>query len=415
MSLSTITALSPLDGRYQRQIDALRPIFSEFGLIKARVKVEVEWLLALAAVYATLGLLAVLLAVPPGYSAPIYPSAGVALAVLLVHGPLMAIGVFVGAFTVNAHLMLQNGATPGQLLGLPLAAAAGAAAQAWLGSVLVRRGQRGPLRLSEPRELLRFFLLGGVVACLLNASLANVVMSALGMLAPEQRAFNWWSWWSGDTLGVLIAAPVTLTLIGQPRCDWAPRRSSVALPLLGTALLLALMTVLVSRWETQRLQTVFERDANSAAEALQDRLLGTLHALEATRGLFVAHDSVTAAEFGRATAPWFRDALPIQALGFVERLPRGDMAAHEARVRAADGRPDFRIFDRRDATGGSPATDADQDALVIRYIAPDAGNVALVPGRDGALARVVARFPAEDVAVVRAFLAAFVEELGRSA
>ena len=46
---SQLLALSPLDGRYAGKVDALRPIFSEFGLIKARVKVEVEWLLALAA------------------------------------------------------------------------------------------------------------------------------------------------------------------------------------------------------------------------------------------------------------------------------------------------------------------------------------------------------------------------------
>lgn len=49
MTHSTLTALSPLDGRYAAKVDALRPIFSEYGLIKARVKVEVEWLLALAA------------------------------------------------------------------------------------------------------------------------------------------------------------------------------------------------------------------------------------------------------------------------------------------------------------------------------------------------------------------------------
>ena len=49
MSDTQLLALSPLDGRYAGKVDALRPIFSEFGLIKARVKVEVEWLLALAA------------------------------------------------------------------------------------------------------------------------------------------------------------------------------------------------------------------------------------------------------------------------------------------------------------------------------------------------------------------------------
>src|SRR6188768_1748523 len=49
MSEATLLALSPLDGRYAGKVDALRPIFSEYGLIKARVRVEVEWLLALAA------------------------------------------------------------------------------------------------------------------------------------------------------------------------------------------------------------------------------------------------------------------------------------------------------------------------------------------------------------------------------
>jgi len=48
MSEHTLLALSPLDGRYAGKVAALRPIFSEFGLIRARVKVEVEWLLALA-------------------------------------------------------------------------------------------------------------------------------------------------------------------------------------------------------------------------------------------------------------------------------------------------------------------------------------------------------------------------------
>ena len=49
MSHATLLALSPLDGRYAAKVDALRPIFSEYGLIHARVKVEIEWLLALAA------------------------------------------------------------------------------------------------------------------------------------------------------------------------------------------------------------------------------------------------------------------------------------------------------------------------------------------------------------------------------
>lgn len=47
--INPLSALSPLDGRYAATTDPLRPIFSEYGLMKARVRVELEWLKALAA------------------------------------------------------------------------------------------------------------------------------------------------------------------------------------------------------------------------------------------------------------------------------------------------------------------------------------------------------------------------------
>ena len=46
--MNQLTALSPIDGRYASKVDSLRPFLSEFGLIKARVTVEVRWLQSLA-------------------------------------------------------------------------------------------------------------------------------------------------------------------------------------------------------------------------------------------------------------------------------------------------------------------------------------------------------------------------------
>ncbi len=48
MSPSTLTALSPLDGRYAAAVAPLRPLLSEFGLMHRRVQVEVEWFIALS-------------------------------------------------------------------------------------------------------------------------------------------------------------------------------------------------------------------------------------------------------------------------------------------------------------------------------------------------------------------------------
>ena len=49
MELSTLTALSPIDGRYFSKTSALQPILSEFGLMKARVTIEIHWFIHLSA------------------------------------------------------------------------------------------------------------------------------------------------------------------------------------------------------------------------------------------------------------------------------------------------------------------------------------------------------------------------------
>src|SRR5574340_1376408 len=49
MTLNPLTALSPLDGRYAEKVAALRAHFSEYGLIRNRVRVELAWLQALSA------------------------------------------------------------------------------------------------------------------------------------------------------------------------------------------------------------------------------------------------------------------------------------------------------------------------------------------------------------------------------
>lgn len=47
MELNQLTAISPIDGRYRKQVESLAPYFSEFGLIKYRVRVEIEYFITL--------------------------------------------------------------------------------------------------------------------------------------------------------------------------------------------------------------------------------------------------------------------------------------------------------------------------------------------------------------------------------
>ena len=47
MTLTPLTAVSPLDGRYAGKLAALRPIMSELGYMHRRVQVELSWFIAL--------------------------------------------------------------------------------------------------------------------------------------------------------------------------------------------------------------------------------------------------------------------------------------------------------------------------------------------------------------------------------
>ena len=47
MQLNSLSAISPIDGRYRRQVEDLAAYFSEFGLIKYRVRIEIEYFIEL--------------------------------------------------------------------------------------------------------------------------------------------------------------------------------------------------------------------------------------------------------------------------------------------------------------------------------------------------------------------------------
>ncbi len=335
---------------------------------------ELAWpwvLLVTASAYALVGWLALLLAFAPSYAAPLYPSAGIALAAALVYGRPALVGTALGAFAVNAGLSAARGQFELAALGVPVVIGLGAALQAQIGCWLVRRYVAQPLTLALPRDSWRFLVLAAPVACLINATLATSTLGLAGAVPTHALAFTWWTWWLGDSLGVLIATPAVLTLIGRPRHAWVPRRSTVALPLAGVTLLLVAATLMVNRWDEQRLNDAFERRAGSAAEAVTRWLSGPLQALQALHGVLQMDLQLTREEHRQVTRWWLKQPLHLQAIGYSERVPRAELTRYEAEVRA-DGAGDYRVFDRRDA---APEAQADE-VVAVRYIEPLERNAA---------------------------------------
>lgn len=341
----------------------------------APIRQSPHWTLALAGTtlgYALAAWAALWLALSPGYAAPLSPAAGIALVCVLTFGRRMLFGVALGAFVVGSmHAIVDGSPSWRNALFVPLAIAAGAALQAGVGAWLVRRFTRQPFVLSEPRDIAAFFGLGGAVACLIGASVGTAALYFIGG-ERSQLWFSWAVWASGDALGVLIAGPMVLTLVGRPSAEWAARRLTVGVTMAVVMLLTALGIKQVARWEQTRVQATFERDAVFASANLAAQLEYPLNALEALRGVYLASPEITRGGMHRATLAWLVPGNHLQAMGWTEFVSRVEAPQFEERVRATDF-PAYRVSEP--GIEGVPAEDV---LAVTRFVEPLAGNAAML-------------------------------------
>jgi len=326
-----------------------------------------------ALLYAAVGWAALKLNQPLGLAAPLYPSAGLALAAVLVYGRPALWGAAAGAFLVNLNHALQVGGGPAATWLAPALIGGGAALQAALGAWLVRRHVAQPLTLAAPRDIFYFGLLGAVAACLTSSTVAMLALLGTGAVGPEEVLSLGLTWWTGDALGVLIGAPLALTFIGQPAADWRPRRATLGAPLLVAMLLVGAGMIEFGRLDLQRRQATFQRDVERVANDVRIRLARPVYALQALHGNTRGSTRLERESVAQAALWWLAQPIELQAMGQSVRVPLRELPTFEAEARAK-GEPDFKVFDR----DGGAARALDQEVLALRYIEPVEQNAAAV-------------------------------------
>jgi PAS domain S-box-containing protein len=346
-------------------------------------------------VYYLLGRLGLLMVLPPYQVAPLYPAAGWGLAMLLVLGLRYLPAVALGSFVVQATTMGGAGEAV-----LPLAAgiACGAAAQAALGALLMHRWCGRPLVLASPREIVAY-LAAAAVAGVVSPSCATLLLSSTGVIAAAQMGLVWTTWWTGDLMGVLIATPITLALLGRPHAAWGARRFSVGLPLLLTTVVVGLGVATTVAWDEQSHRAEFTREANAAAQTLDSRLREPLLALQGLHAVLKVQPHLTRDAFANATSGLLGEDSALIALGLARRVPRAELPAFNAAA-AGDGFPGgYAVRDRSRA--GDVSTTLDEDVVAIRLIEPLSRNA-------GALGVNIRGIPSAREAIAQA------DQLGRS-
>ncbi|MFC8762149.1 MASE1 domain-containing protein [Streptomyces sp. NPDC057193] len=165
---------------------------------------------------------------------PIWPPTGVAVAALLLLGARAWPGIALGSFLVIASLT-----TPGPTTVVTVVSNTAAPLCAFL--LLRRAGFRRDM--ARLRDGLSLVFLGGFGAMLISATAGVGLQVAKGSLDENEFWPVWLAWWVGDTMGVLLVAPLLLVLAG-PAGRFRVRRWKEATFLGLTTLVLMPMAVL---------------------------------------------------------------------------------------------------------------------------------------------------------------------------
>lgn len=324
-------------------------------------------LLALSLAYVSSGRLALLLAIPPGYASAIFPPAGIAVAAVLAGGLRTLPWIFAGSLTLNLWVGLDGGLN-GRAITAGFVIALASSLQAWVGGALLRRWLGLPTPMDDGRALLRFLLLLPLV-CTVSASLSVSSLALLGMVAAGEGVSSWFTWWIGDTLGVLVMLPLTMVLVGEPRALWRSRGAALSAPIVIGFILFVTIFVRFSAWEQEQSLLEFKLLSREVIERLDKSLEAQEALLEQTERLFASSDLITRAEFSRYTEKALQRYPMIRAIEWAPRITAAARDAYERRegVEIREPSPTSTTLVRAGARS---------EYFPITYIEPMSGNEA---------------------------------------
>lgn len=161
-----------------------------------------------AAAYFVIGKFGLQFALLHKSASAIWPATGLAIASILLWGFRIWPAIFIGAFLVNVTT------TGGVLMSLMIAT--GNTLEAVAGASLTVAYARGRHAFARPRDVVRFWFLGCMVAALIGATIGVTSLCLTGSALWKHFLPLWRTWWLGDAVGGFIGAAVILLWAGKP-------------------------------------------------------------------------------------------------------------------------------------------------------------------------------------------------------
>lgn len=215
--------------------------------------------LIIAGAYYGSSLLVKPIILPPSFAAPIWPSAGIGVGVLILWGYRYIPAILLGEIIVNINLYNIEDFSDNPTLyfvysGLLLATVI----RSVLGAYLVKNylGQSNNfLTLYSTSRLLIF---AGVIPTFISSFMSIITLSISGLITNNSEIINFTTWWFGDSVGIFIVLPLMFLLFKKPRSIWHSRLIKTAIPVAITFSLLLLVAYNLKQGEQKRLVAILD-------------------------------------------------------------------------------------------------------------------------------------------------------------
>jgi diguanylate cyclase (GGDEF)-like protein/PAS domain S-box-containing protein len=298
--------------------------------------------LALVAIFIAEHIVGNTLPLPRGHALPLFAPMGVGLALCVVAGWRVLPGFLLGLLFFNLPMIWMPHLPASQVWVASIIVPLGATLQCWLGTCAFRRWISPAL--ASVRDVVRFLILAPAM-CVVSPSIALPTMQAAGLTADAGPVEEWINWWAGDTLGVLLGAPLTWIVIGLPRPLWRRRVRMVALPLLLAGAAVLATYTLTARWEAQRHLVNLRVRTQEAADLVQAGFSEYVRFTEVVARAMRDRDGILSAEvFARVAGAYAEGHPELHRFSWLVRVSGSERPLFEAWARA-NVDPGFSISD----------------------------------------------------------------------
>jgi signal transduction histidine kinase/integral membrane sensor domain MASE1 len=301
---------------------------------------------------------------------PIWLPAGIALVGCYIWWWRFVPAVFVAslAFNYSVHPAFGFSALLGSH-GLELTLIAmGASLQALVGSALLRYWLGHPLNLTSNKKILYFVLVVGVLVNLISS---NIGVFALSTFNPdyshENYGLNLVYWWLGDSLGVLLATPVLLSLIDFKQLENQQKKSRILILSFASFLFLSVLvlTQFFIDFSNEAEEASIKREINSIENGLYRELNNSMAQLQNLASFIQNSKNLDRVTFSGFVNELMSNQTTISGMSWNPLIGQADKLKYEAELE--------HIYGRKVIIRGEPILATDP-IVYVRLITPEQKN-----------------------------------------